>query len=134
MRERENQNFKMYLKIAIALLVLGGFIIMMCEIWRTDGIQEWAMWRKAVAVVVGALVYFYSVLFGLGGIYFAMLARHESYGEKMNSCIIVSMAGLTAIFQLIFWGVLRSNSTPCIIAGVVAAIVIFFYVRALRSK
>lgn len=134
MRERRNQQIKMYLKIAIALLVLGGFIIMMCQVWRTDGIQEWAMWRKTVAVVVGVLVYFYSALFGLGGIYFAIILRHDNYGEKMNSCIVVSMEGLAAIFQLIYWGVLRSNSILCIVAGVVAGIIALFYARALLSK
>ena len=55
MRERENQNFKMYLKIALAIVALIGFIVMINQIWKTDGFREWAMWRMVVAVIFGSL-------------------------------------------------------------------------------
>ena len=54
MRERENQNFKMYLKIALAIVALIGFIVMINQIWKTDGCREWAMWRMVVAVIFGS--------------------------------------------------------------------------------
>ena len=131
MREGENQNFKMYLKIALAIVALIGFIVMISQIWKTDGFREWAMWRMVVAVIFGSLAYFYSLIFGVGGLYFYMINKKYNYGEKMNTCIIVSMEGLAAIFQLVFWGVLRSNYTLCIVAGVVAVIIAIFYARLL---
>lgn len=131
MRERENQNFKMYLKIALAIVALIGFIVMINQIWKTEGFREWAMWRMAVAVIFGSLAYFYSLVFGVGGVYFYMIIKKDNYGEKMNTCIIVSMEGLAAIFQLVFWGVLRSNYMLCIAAGIVAVIIAIFYGRLL---
>ena len=77
MRERENQNFKMYLKIALAIVALIGFIVMINQIWKTDGFREWAMWRMVVAVIFGSLAYFYSLIFGVGGVYFYMIINNR---------------------------------------------------------
>lgn len=131
MDRRRNQKNQMCLKIALAIVAVIGFIAMINQICKTDGFHEWTMWRMAVTVIFGSLAYFYSLVFGVGGVYFYMIIKKDNYGEKMNTCIIVSMEGLAAIFQLVFWGVLRSNCTLCIAAGIVAVIIAIFYGRLL---
>lgn len=131
MDRRRNQKIQMCLKIALAIVAVIGFIAMINQICKTDGFHEWTMWRMAAAVILGSLAYFYSLVFALGGVYFYMILGKNNYGEKMNACIVASMEGIAAIFQLVFWGVLRSNYTLCIAAGIVAVLIAIFYGRLL---
>lgn len=131
MDRRRNQKIQMCLKIALAIVAVIGFIAMINQICKTDGFHEWTMWRMTAAVILGSLAYFYSLVFALGGVYFYMILWKDNYGEKMNACIVASAEGLAAIFQLVFWGVLRSNYTLCIAAGIVAVLIAIFYGRLL---
>lgn len=133
MNERKKETIKMYLKIGLAILTVIGFIFMIDQIWKTENFRTWTMWRMVVAVIFGILAYCYSVILGIGGVYFGILLRKDNYGEKMNTCIVVSVEGLAVIFQLVFWGALRSNYILCIVAGGVAVIIAIFYVRALLT-
>ncbi len=119
---------KMYAWLTILVVTVIVFIFYMKAIVSTQGFYSWPMWLRVLAIFMGSITYLYSAILGIGGLYFVKLLIKDRSSPYRIVGIFDGVEGIAIIFQLVFWGVLRSNIKLYIVAGLVAVIGFLLYI------